>query len=288
MSLDRVSVVTPTAPVAITDYQAIIAQLEARLDAFTGREIVDGSTIREGTIIVVGGVAYKATTDTSITGSASNYVKITPAGATASAAFVANLTGVSWSNAYGGYYDVGGNLHIFDEARAKNEGVISSVYTLPGKIAYISGALDINGALTGATTISASGAISGASLSVTGQVSSSVATGTAPLSVASTTKVANLNSDLFDDLSSLSFLRSDTPTTSGGVKTADFTLPSLQLGELYVFSNNANGGNDPITLTMPTSGTHFITEFENRQGIRPANQTFNVSAGASVTVWRIK
>jgi len=130
MSLDRVSVVTPTAPVAITDYQAIIAQLEARLDAFTGREIVDGSTIREGTIIVVGGVAYKATTDTSITGSASNYVKITPAGATATAAFVANLTGVSWSNAYGGYYDGSGNLHLFDEALAVLMGVIATRKTL--------------------------------------------------------------------------------------------------------------------------------------------------------------
>jgi len=133
MSLDRVSVVTPTAPVGIADYQAIIAQLEARLDAFTGREIVDGSNIRAGAIVSIGGVAYKATSDTAITGTPSAYVKITPAGATASAAFVANPTGVAWSHTYGGYYDgsgSGSNLVIFDEALAYNTGVIASKYQI--------------------------------------------------------------------------------------------------------------------------------------------------------------
>lgn len=132
MSLDRVSVVTPTSPVGIADYQAIIAQLEARIDAFTGREIIDGSTIRVGTVIAIGGVAYKATTDTAISGVASNYVKITPSGATASAAFVADLTGVTWSHAYGGYYD-GGALVVFDESLAKRSGVIATAHTLLGR-----------------------------------------------------------------------------------------------------------------------------------------------------------
>jgi hypothetical protein len=129
MAIDRVSVVTPTAPVAVADYQAIISQLEARIDSFSGREIVDGSTIRAGTIMSIGGVAYKATTDTTITGTPSAYVKITPAGATASASFVANLTGVTWNHAYGGYYDGSGNLHVFDEGKAVADGAITVPYT---------------------------------------------------------------------------------------------------------------------------------------------------------------
>jgi microcystin-dependent protein len=137
MSLDRVSVVTPTAPVAVADYQANIAQLEARLDAFSGREIVDGSTIRAGAIVVIGGVAYKATTDTAITGTPSAYVKITPAGATASAAFVASLSGVAWSHTYGGYYDgsgSGSNLVVFDEDLAISIGAMTgSPRTIAGR-----------------------------------------------------------------------------------------------------------------------------------------------------------
>lgn len=118
MAIERVNIPTPTAPTSITDYQAILAQGVALGQALTDREIVDGSTIRAGTVMLIGGVLYKSTTDTTITGLASNYVKITPSGATASAAFVANLTGVTFNEAYGGYYDGSGNLHVFDEAKA--------------------------------------------------------------------------------------------------------------------------------------------------------------------------
>jgi len=61
-----------------------------------------------------------------------------------------------------------------------------------------------------AATIDATGAITGASLSVTGtatanRLTSTVATGTSPLVVSSTTKVTNLNADLLDGLSSADF-----------------------------------------------------------------------------------
>ena len=51
------------------------------------------------------------------------------------------------------------------------------------------------------------------------QLISTVATGTAPLTVASTTLVANLNADLFDDLNSDQFLRSDTDDSYTGTGT---------------------------------------------------------------------
>ena len=60
------------------------------------------------------------------------------------------------------------------------------------------------------TTLTASGAVTGSTLA------STVATGTAPLTVASTTKVVNLNADLLDDLSSSSFVRTDAPSTMLG------------------------------------------------------------------------
>lgn len=70
------------------------------------------------------------------------------------------------------------------------------------------------------------GAASGTSLSVTGQLSSTVVTGTAPLSVASTTKVTNLNADLLDDQSGAYYLDSAnftgtnwTDLTDGGTTT---------------------------------------------------------------------
>jgi len=134
MAIQRVSVVTPTAPVGVADYQAIIAQLEARLDAFSGREIVTGTAIKAGTVLSIGGIAYKATSDTAITGTPSAYVKITPAGATASAAFVASLSGVVWSYAYGGFYDGSGNLYVFDEELAIANGAITTIRTKFGRV----------------------------------------------------------------------------------------------------------------------------------------------------------
>ena len=129
MAIDLLANPTATAPTALADYQAILTQLVANGQAFTGRLIVQGSNIKAGTVILIGGVLYKATTDTAITGTASSYVKITPSGATASAAFVANLTGVTWNDAYGGYYDGSGNLHVFDEGLAVHSGAIAGAKT---------------------------------------------------------------------------------------------------------------------------------------------------------------
>lgn len=136
MAIARVNIPTPTAPVGVADYQAQLDQITALNQAFTGRSPVDGSTIRAGTVMMVGSVLYKATSDTTITGVASLYVKITPAGATASASFVASLSGVTWNHAYGGYYDGSGNLYLFDEALAVSTGVIGSYYTLGSKLIH--------------------------------------------------------------------------------------------------------------------------------------------------------
>jgi hypothetical protein len=172
MAISRVAIPTPTAPVSLTDYQAQLDQITALNQAFTGRNIVDVATIHAGSVMMIGGVLYKSTTDTTITGTPSKFVKITPSGTTAAAAFVASLSGVAWNHAYGGYYDGSGNLYLFDEARAVNDGDISTAYTMQGQIAFMKGGLDINGALTGVTSLAMGGALSGVtSLGMAGALS---------------------------------------------------------------------------------------------------------------------
>jgi hypothetical protein len=93
-------------------------------------------------------------------------------------------------------------------------------------------------------SISGGGAVAG---SVSGtQLISTVATGTAPLTVSSTTVVTNLNADLLDGINSASFYRSDASNTaSGGVfrfRSAD-SVDVTNTGEingLQVFQNNAS------------------------------------------------
>jgi len=88
----------------------------------------------------------------------------------------------------------------------------------------------------------------------TSQLASSVATGTAPFSVASTTKVTNLNADLLDGLSSADFQA--TLSGTGIVKSTAGTIS-------YLTDNSANWNtafNDSIVSAAVTgSGTNTLT-----------------------------
>jgi len=148
MALTRVSLPNP-APIDGADYTAILAQIASLAKAFTDQEVVNGSTIKSGAVILVGGILYLSGTDTTITGTPSNYVKITPAGASALASFVASLSGVTWNPDHGGYYDGGApdSLYIFDEALAYQAGAVTELHTQKGKISYIATTLTISGKL---------------------------------------------------------------------------------------------------------------------------------------------
>ncbi len=87
---------------------------------------------------------------------------------------------------------------------------------------------DINGGTIDGTAIGGSTASTGAftTISASGQITSTVSTGTAPLVIASTTKVSNLNADLLDDQSGAYYLDSAnftgtnwTDLTDGGTTT---------------------------------------------------------------------
>lgn len=123
-------------PLSTADYQAQNNQL-IELIRNIGQAIqVNGSNVIKGAVFNVGGIIYIADNDTAISGTPSDYVKITPSGdtLTCTASFAANLTGVSWNKSYNGYYDGGGNLYIFDEIIAINYGVLSVPYTKYGTL----------------------------------------------------------------------------------------------------------------------------------------------------------
>lgn len=128
MALNLITAPTPSAPSGLADYVAQNNLLEAGfLNINSPLQVISGN-IPESAVFQIGGAIYRADSDTAISGVASDYVKITPSGATASAAYVANLTGVSWNSDYNGYYDVSGNLYIFHEGLALVAGEISTVF----------------------------------------------------------------------------------------------------------------------------------------------------------------
>jgi hypothetical protein len=68
---------------------------------------------------------------------------------------------------------------------------------------------------------------------------SDVATGTAPLTITSTTAVTNLNADRVDSLHSSSFMRSDASTTCSGTITIQSGQP---LGKITLSTSDPSGG----------------------------------------------
>lgn len=123
MAIDRIT--GPSAlPITTADYQAQNALIA--VNALQGVTPFSGGNILKGAVFNIGGVLYKATSNTAISGTASPYVKITAAGATASAAYVASLAGVVWNDTYNGYYD-GVNLVVFDEGLAIKLGQVTTV-----------------------------------------------------------------------------------------------------------------------------------------------------------------
>jgi hypothetical protein len=90
----------------------------------------------------------------------------------------------------------------------------------------------------------------------TSQLASSVATGTAPFSVASTTKVTNLNADLLDGLSSAAFQGALTLTTTGSSGASTLNANTLNI------PNYTIGGLGGVPYTGATQdvnlGTHDI------------------------------
>jgi len=115
-------------PASVDDYAAQNNLLEALLLSVQGAQRIVGSNVAKGAVFLVGGATYLADADTAISGSASDYVKLTPSvdGLTLAPSYVADLTGVAWNSTYNGYYDASGNLYVFDELKALSLGTITT------------------------------------------------------------------------------------------------------------------------------------------------------------------
>jgi hypothetical protein len=121
MAIDRVDF--PTTPNPVSGDWSLQTSLVSKAFQNINNPIQwSGTNILQGATFQIGGIVYYANADTAITGTLSDYVKLTPnvgdSGATCDAAFVPNLTGVTWNKLYNGYYDTG-DLVIFDEVKEK-------------------------------------------------------------------------------------------------------------------------------------------------------------------------
>ena len=106
------------------------------------------------------------------------------------------------------------------------------------------GDLDVSG------NANVSGNISGVNITGT-QLISNIASGTAPLTVTSTTLVTNLNADLLDGLDNTKFMRTDTNTSSTGTISSSSTITGTRL------ISNIASGTAPLTVTSTTIVTNL-------------------------------
>ena len=91
---------------------------------------ISGSTILRGSVIFFAGAWYVATSDTAITGSATNYVRLTNNAGTITAAFVSSLSGVTFNKTWNGWYDSSLRLYLFDEIKAFADGAVTAPVTI--------------------------------------------------------------------------------------------------------------------------------------------------------------
>ena len=131
--------------------QPVINHLAIFLNTHSQRAVVKNGYVLKGTVLSIGGTMYYADSNTAISGTESNYIKITVSGDTASAEYVSSLpTTIAFNGTYSGYYDGDSNLYLFDESDAINDGYITDrYYTVPPTFEspdYTAGSIIVNSA----------------------------------------------------------------------------------------------------------------------------------------------
>lgn len=103
-------------------------------------------------------------------------------------------------------------------------------------------------------------------VATSGQIASSVSTGTAPFSVASTTKVTNLNADLLNGLSSSAFTVVASGSYAGDNSTAGRGITTGFLTKAVFVFGSDGGGNEVFFLSLTTSRSMWLDTTPNING----------------------
>jgi hypothetical protein len=249
-------------PTAVSDYQA---QNTLIGNAYRqGSTPFTGSNMNDGYLMQIGGTLYKVDGATAISGTASEFVRVTPAGATASASFVSSLSGVSWNALYNGYYDGSGNLYVFDEVIAFLGGAVASLRNRQGftqsLLTYLRNASNLN---TGTVPTARTAALTG---DVTKPEGSSVTTLTPETILTKLLTVDGPSSGL------------DSATVSNGYS-LNFIGANVSLGANLVQTYSVSSTN--LTKEM----VHF-TIAVTKTGTGPSTANFRCSISGTGT-WKV-
>jgi len=131
--------------------------------------------------------------------------------------------------------------------------------------------------------VSSGGALSGiTTLGMSGQLTSTLATGSAPFVVASTTKVSNLNVDTFDDLDSASFLRSDVSDSFDGAHDKTLEILATVLGGAR--SEPVLSVQEDSSHANLSTGTLVQIALSNNESSAHALQISNAGIGSAIDI----
>lgn len=118
------------APSTVADWEKINNVLQTIGLDINSPTRISGSKILRGSVIFFAGAWYVADADTTITGNATDYVRLTNSAGTVTASFVSSLSGVTFNRTWNGWYDSSMRLYLFDEIKAYAAGAITSPVTI--------------------------------------------------------------------------------------------------------------------------------------------------------------
>ena len=240
----------PTSTVDTTDSGFNKATLKANIEGnIAGSPTITAATVATSFDMNGNELILDADADTSITADTDDQIDIKIGGSDE-----INITGTEIAPAANGGMSLGTSSKKFSNIYASGTVDLGSSVNIDG------GAID-------GTPIGANSASTGAfsSISASSQISSSLATGTAPFSIASTTVVSNLNADLLDGKHAPAgdiVGTSDTQTMTNKTLTSP-TLTTPQINDTsadhqYVFAVSELAADRTVTLPLLTGNDTFV------------------------------
>lgn len=240
----------PTSTVDTTDSGFNKATLKANIEGnIAGSPTITAATVATSFDMNGNELILDADADTSITADTDDQIDIKIGGSDE-----INITGTEIAPATDGGMSLGTSSKKFSNLYASGTVDLGTNVNIDGG-SVDGAAIGANSASTGAFT----------SISASSQISSSLATGTAPFSIASTTVVSNLNADMLDGKHAPAgdiVGTSDTQTMTNKTLTSP-TLTTPQINDTsanhqYVFAVSELAADRTVTLPLLTGNDTFV------------------------------